>query len=523
MPASLAEILAVNRDVIMDLAAAMSDKGGNSTLRKAGGGISTSLGVVNYDLEPGAKKLFPWYKELTPFRNMIPRVKGDGDTATRWKAFTGINTNNMKGGVSEGNRGGVIAATAQSYVAPYVTLGLENFVTFESDMAAEGFSEDMKADAMLFLMLAMWRDIEEPMLIGGNGSMAIGVAPTASLVAGTGGSMASAAAASVVVVGLTMDGWINANRTNALVPNSNTSTLVQTTITKINADGSVDTLQGGCGIQSASATVNQSNSGTGSITFSTTAQAGAVAYAVFVGATAGTERLAMITTNLTGVLTSFPSATQPLSSLDGLDHSADLNYQFDGLLTLGQKSGNNGYVKSLTVSTPGTAPTLTSDGAGGVYELNNAFQTMFDTYRLSVDHLWVSSQERRSISKIVLANGGAPLVRLTMDTPEKQGGVRGGMIVTEVTNPVTGEVIPLSVHPFLPPGTILGTCSRLPYTLPDVPGSPFRIKFQQEYNGREWPLRTRKWEYGVYLRQLLQHYVPPSLMVIQGVGAPALD
>lgn len=521
MPASLAEILAQNRDEVMALAEAMADKTGTNKLRKAAGGISTSLGVVNYDLEPGAKKLFPWYKELTPFRNMIPRVKGDGDTATKWKAFTQINSNNMKGGVSEGNRGGVIAATAQSYVAPYVTLGLENFVTFESDLAAEGFSEDMKADAMLFLMLAMWRDIEEPMLIGGNGSMAIGQGPTPTLVAGTGGSMATAAAASVVVVPLTMDGWINANRQNGTV--SSTANLVQATITKLNADGSSDTLAGGCGIASTSATVNQSNSGTGSITFSFAALPGAVAYAIFVGSAAGSERLAMITTNLTGVLKSFPTATQALSTLDGLDHSADLNYQFDGLLTIASKSGNNGYVQGLTVTTPGTAPTLSSDGAGGVYELNNAFQTMFDNYRLSVDHLWVSSQERRSISKIVLANGGAPLVRLTMDSPEKQGGVRGGMVVTEVTNPITGEVIPLTVHPFLPPGTILGTCSRLPYQLPDVPGSPFRIKTQQEYNGREWPLRTRKWEYGVYLRQLLQHYFPPSLMVIQGVGAPALD
>lgn len=523
MSASLAQILEANRDTVKELALAMADASGSNVLRKAAGGLSTALGVVNYDLEPGAKKIFPWYKELTPFRNMVQRVQGDGDTATRWKAFTGINTNNMKGGVSEGNRGGVIAATAQSYVAPYVTVGLENFVTFESDLATKGFNEDLKADAMLFLMLSLWRDVEEPMIIGGNYNAPLGIAPTASLVAGTGGTMASAAAASVVVVGLTLDGWINTGRFNGLVPNSNTSTLVPCFINKINADGTSDQLQGGCSIQSASATVNQSNSGTGSITWSVVPQTGAVAYAVFVGATAGTERLAMIVPAITGVLTSFPSATQLLSSLDGQDHSADSNYQYNGFLSTAFASGSSAYIKGLTVSTPGTQPTLTSDGAGGVYELNNAFQTMFDNYRLSVDHLWVSSQERRSISKLVIANGGAPLVRMVMDSKDQQGSIRAGNIVTEVSNPVTGEIIPLTVHPFLPPGTILGTCSRLPYQLPDVPGMPFRIKTQQEYNGREWPLRTRKWEYGVYLRSLFQHYFPPSLMVIQGVGPAATD
>ena len=518
--ASLAEILADNREIIQDLAAAIGDTSGTNKLRKAAGGISQALGIVNYDLEPSAKKLFPWYKELTPFRNMVPRSKGHGDTATRWKAITGINVNNMKGGVSEGNRGGVIATSAQSYAAPYVTHGLENFVTFESDMAAEGFGEDLKADAMLFLMLSLWRDVEEPMLLGGNGSMSIGAGPQPTLSAGTGGTMTTAAAASVVVVPLTLDGWINTGRQNGAI--TSTNNLVCTTITKINADQSVDTLQGGCGIAGTNQTVNQSNSGTGSITFSFAPIAGAVAYAIFVGQTAGTERLAMITPMLTGTVTSWPTTTQLLSSLDGVDHSADSNYQYDGFLTQAFKTGNNAYIKQASVSVPGTAPTLTSDGAGGIKEFNDAFQTMYDNYRISVDTIWASSADRRAISNLIIKNGGAPLVRLTMDANGDHS-VRGGTIVKELSNPVTGEIIDLKLHPFLPPGTILGTTSRLPYQLPDVPSLPFRVKCLQEYEGREWPLRTRKWEYGVYLRSLLQHYFPPSMAVWQGFGVPTVD
>ena len=520
MSGNLAEILAANRESVQDLAAAIGDKTGANALRKAAGGIDLSLGITNYDLEPGAKKLFPWYKELTPFRNLVPRRPGNGDTATRWKAFTAINSNNMKGGVGEGKRGGVIAAKATSQVAPYVTLGLENFVTFESDMAAKGFNEDLKADAMLFLMLSMWRDVEEPMLVGGNGSAALGTTPTPSLVAGTGGSMASAGAASVVCVALTMDGWINAGRANAAI--TATGTIIQQEILKMNADGSSDTLKGGVAIPSASATVNQSTSGTGSIKAAVTAVPGAVAYAWFVGATAGTERLAAISTDLTVTLKVLPTTTQTLASLDLVnDYSADVDYQYDGFLSIAAKTGSGAYVKGLTVATPGTVPTLTSDGAGGISEFNDAFQSMYDSYKISPDTIWVSSQERRSISNLVIKNGGAPLMRLNMDAAGNADGVRAGTICNEIMNPVTGEVIPLKLHPLMAPGTILGTCSRLPYQLPDVPGQPFCIKTQEEYNGREWPLRTRKWEYGVYLRSLFQHYFPPSLMVIQGVGKPS--
>jgi len=44
--------------------------------------FQTSTGLVNYDLTGPAKKLYP---VLSPLRNALPRVMGNGDTATRWK------------------------------------------------------------------------------------------------------------------------------------------------------------------------------------------------------------------------------------------------------------------------------------------------------------------------------------------------------------------------------------------------------------------------------------------------------
>src|SRR5689334_22696725 len=95
---------------------------------------TTALGIVNYDLQRPALALYPWGEMITPLRVQIPRVTSNqGDTATRWKAITGINTTNLPAGVSEGNRSGVITTTTADRTAAYVGLGLEDYVTFEED------------------------------------------------------------------------------------------------------------------------------------------------------------------------------------------------------------------------------------------------------------------------------------------------------------------------------------------------------------------------------------------------------
>src|ERR1039458_7389281 len=65
--------------------------------------FTQATGLVWYDLEAPAKALYP-YEELIPLIKRLPRVKGAGDTATRWKAITGINVAGTRPGVSEGNR-----------------------------------------------------------------------------------------------------------------------------------------------------------------------------------------------------------------------------------------------------------------------------------------------------------------------------------------------------------------------------------------------------------------------------------
>ena len=134
---------------------------------------TATQGLQLYDLEAPAKMLVP---VLTPFRNIIPRrVTGFGSQAN-WKAITGINTGNQRAGVSEGNRGGVIAQTTAEYLAAYRMWGLENWVTFEADLAAGGFM-DLKALAVQQLLQSLMIQ-EERLDLGGNTSVALGTTPT---------------------------------------------------------------------------------------------------------------------------------------------------------------------------------------------------------------------------------------------------------------------------------------------------------------------------------------------------------
>ena len=78
--------------------------------------------------------------------------------------------------------------------------------------------------------------------------------------------------------------------------------------------------------------------------------------------------------------------------------------------------------------------------------------------------------------------------------------------------------VPLVVHPNMPAGTIFFFTERLPYPLSNV-GNTVQMLMRQDYYQIEWPLRTRKYEYGVYADEVLQNYFPPAFGVLTNIAA----
>lgn len=460
---------------------------------------SAISGLTYYDLEPGAKLLYP---VLTPLRNAIPRVSGRGGIQANWRAITAINTTGIRAGISAGNRGGVMAIATQDYIAAYKGIGLENNVDFEATYAAQNF-DDVRALAAKTLLESVMIG-EELLLLGGNGTNALGTTGTPSLVNQTTGGTLSAATWSVICVALTLDGFLNASISGG----------VQGSITRTNADGSSDTFGGGSATKSAAATATTTGS-TSSLLASVAAKTGAVAYAWYWG-TAGNELLGAITTINSVAITAAATGTQNASALTG-DNSVN-NLVFDGLLTLSAKSGLNAYYATQATGTQGTGTPLTADGEGGIVEIDLALKSFWDNYRLSPTAILVSSQEALNISKKILQ--GAATSNLKFQVNVENGMVAGGLMIREYLNRFSmqgGQSIPIKIHPNMPAGTILFVTERLPYPISNVT-NVMQVRTRQEYYQIEWPLRSRKYEYGVYADEVLQHFFPPSLGVITNIG-----
>jgi hypothetical protein len=143
---------------------------------------------------------------------------------------------------------------------------------------------------------------------------------------------------------------------------------------------------------------------------------------------------------------------------------------------------------------------------------------MWDNYRLSPDTMWVSSQEVLNISKKILQGSANGAQRFVFDSSRNALG--GGVMVRTYLNRFSmrgGTVVDIKIHPNMPAGTILMTTKFLPYPLSGV-GNVMQIRTRQDYYQIEWPLHSRRYEYGVYADEVLQHYFPPSLALITNIG-----
>lgn len=461
---------------------------------------SAVTGINYYDLELGAKSLFP---VITPFRNRIPRVSGRGGVQANWRAITGINVNNIIAGVGDGNRSAVVTTTTQDYTAAYKQIGLEDFVTFGADLAAQGF-DDVKAIAGRNLLYAVMIE-EEKMILGGNNSLALGTTPTPTLAASASGGSLASATYSVICVALTFDGYRTGSVAGGILAN----------VSRTNADGSTDTYGGGSARKSTNATVAVTGP-SGSISASVALVTGAVAYAWFWGA-AGSEVLGAITTINSVVITAAATGSQTAASLPASDNSTN-SLAFDGLLTMNANSAYGGYYVSQPTGTAGTGTPLTSDTEGGIVEFDTALKYFWDVYRLSPTDIFVSSQEQTNIYKKILTSTTANAQRFVYNV--EQGVLAGGAMVRSYLNKYSmsgAKELPIHLHPNIPPGTVMFYTDQLPYPLSNVT-NVLQIRTLRDYYQVEWPLRTRKYEYGVYSHEVLQNYFPPAFGVITNIA-----
>lgn len=468
--------------------------------------ITQATGLVWYDLQAPAKNMVP---VITPLRNRIPRVSGSGGTATNWKAVTGINTSNLRGFVPEGKRNGAVATTVTPKSASYKTLGLEDTVTFEAEMAAQNF-EDIRATTAQRLLWALMIE-EELAILGGNSSVALGTpaTPTGTRGASGGSIPASGGSYKARVVALTLFGYLASSLANGVVQDVQVTTV----------DGDTFTYGGGSSQKSAEVSVSSFSGSTNTLSLSVTPVPGAVAYAWYVDDGAGgAQTLQAITTINSVLLTSLTTSGQNVSAIT--KDASQNSYAYDGILYQAWASGSGAYIATQATGTPGTGTPLTTDNAGGISEIDAMLKSMWDNYRLSPTVIYANAQEINNITKKVLASSGADYSFHITNPGVGVGNITAGSVVGNYLNKFAmggNQLIPLMLHPYIPPGTLLAVTESLPYPINNVP-NVMEMKLRRDYYQMEWPLRKRQYETGVYVDGVLAHYFPPSVGIIANIA-----
>ncbi len=485
----------------------LTTMGGGEGLAKAET-ITTSDGLVAYDLEAPSKSLYP---VLTPLRNRIPRiVKNTGaGTGAHWKVVTAITGSGVlsMGWVPEGQRAARMAITTEDKSASYVTLGEETDVTFEAESAAAGFEDVLASAGMRLLQSVMIK--EEYAILGGNRSLALGT-PTAPVVTAesTGGGI-GAGTYNVAVVALTLEGLLAANMTDGLVQ--------QKTIT--GQDGKTFDLNGGSSNKSSTSTTGALTGTTNLIKATVTPVKGAMAYAWYAGE-AGSEKLQAITYINSVVLEELLTDTQALTAI-AADRSRNAGLAFDGLLYSALGS-SQAYYRALDTGTAGEGTGLTASGRGSIDEIDVMLEAFWATYRISPEEIYVNSQELRNITSKVLTGSGTPMIRFNFDINQQNPSVVAGQVVGYYFNPFSmdgGQLIPIRLHPNMPAGTLMAWTENLPghYQSANVPYTA-RMQCRRDYYQIPWPLVTRARETGVYAEEVLKVYAPFAIGVITNIG-----
>lgn len=463
--------------------------------------ITTSYGLVNYDLQAPAKNLQP---VITPIRNRLPRRRGNGGIATNWKqisAFTGSGNKAMPW-VPEGQRSARMSYTTANKSANYVTLGEEDNISEEAINAAMGF-EDLQASMSVRLLQQTFIK-EETAIMGGNASLALGTPGTVVTSASGASATLPTLTYDVAVVALTLEGYQNASLAGGVIQ-ANTIT---------GADGKTFVLNGGSSMKSA--VVTQAIT-LGQHLFATVPIVnGSVGYAWYIGA-AGAAKLEAITTlNSLEFTTALAGTGQALTAVT-IDASRNASLAFDGIFTTAFNSGT-AYIKNMANGVAGTGSFLTASGRRSIAEIDTMLKSMWDNYRLSPTVIYVNSQELNNITNKVMSSTASPIFAANQSEPYA---IVAGGTVQAYFNPfgTSNVTIPILLHPNVPAGLILCWAENLPmqYMNNEVPNVA-EIHVRKEFMQTFWPQITRTRDTGVYVEESFVCYAPFGIGMICNIG-----
>jgi hypothetical protein len=190
-------------------------------------------------------------------------------------------------------------------------------------------------------------------------------------------------------------------------------------------------------------------------------------------------------TGLTGNNAAF-TTTGAAASRASADTSAYAT-GYDGILptVLGTNSGYNNSINS----------TFSTSNPGNEYQV--VFYNLYNNVKADPDEILINGADRKQLSDSI-KNGSTANYRLTL-TQTEAGDYVGGATIGALYNEITGKMVPLTVHPWLPQGVSPVLSYTLP--IPDTEVSDVWANFMvQDYMGIQWPVTQFSYDFSTYFR-----------------------
>jgi hypothetical protein len=413
-------------------------------------GILESTGIYSYDLS-GLVTLIP---VVIPFRDKVARTAPkDGNPFAVWRAIMNLTNSQPDPSMGFDYAANEAVFLEQDFQARYKPTGLAGLVTQDAYDLAKNYGDPYAIATFNVLNQVLIGDDRK--LLGGQ-SFALAAATAPTLTQHTTGGTISASSAYVAVAARTGSGYY----------------------------------YGSGNSQGASTETTGMTGSTNSITATTAAVRGAVAYDWFYSANGSTWYYYTTTTTNTVLITttissnnSLPSSTQcpdlstnwkgsagvPTYNGSADNGSANAN-DYDGFMAslAGDYNGVGQWVQpgtgtanpSVWNSLGGAALTLTG---GTVTEIEQyLFQPLWTAVKCSPTALMVNAAQAQEIANLVLGANSATTF-LNTDASGRISVTAGGRVGEVVNAPAGGVTVPIEVHVSLPPGTIVARTDRVPF------------------------------------------------------------
>ena len=459
--------------------------------------LSTSFAA--FDLEAPAKLLTP---RPTPLRNKIVRKKGVGTShrvkritgytgtgtggqGNIWPGITQFTQNDFAPGASTPllyERGPQIAYTADDLILPYNSYSLSDQVSFDANFSGMGYQDLRQLSSTSTLYATMLMEERMMLMARGTASGYSGAlsAPTVTLTSPVASGSQTALAATTYYVYVTADAGAFGQ------------SVVSTVASEAVASGDV-------------------------LSISVSAVAGALGYRVYVGTTTGVANCTYQgrTTSTTFVVqgaasTTVVGNTAPYTTTGALASTASADTSayatgYDGILPTVLNASISGSINRINT-------TFSTSNPGA--EFQTVFGQLYENVKADPDEILLNGADRKQLSDTI-KNGSTANYRLTLAQTET-GDYVGGAVIGALNNEITGKMVNLTVHPWLPQGV----APVLSYTLP-IPDTEVSDVWAnvlvQDYMGIQWPVNQFSYDFSTYFRGTFMCYAPAWNGVVAGI------